>query len=511
MNITPFETVKRYRWIALCIAIIAITRLPTLLEPILNIDEADFAVQTAIWMDGGKPYIDFVEKKPPLIHMAYALAFETGGVWNMQAVHILFTLIVIATGLILMLAAERFGGAKARLPALLLFTAYQSGYDLNDFLAANTETLMNLFCAASIYFAADGLNKRKGISGWFAAGAMAGIAALAKPVAVAILPAIAIGIIAVRPKIDTYRTIFKNFITLAAGFAIPLALCVAYLFGIGALDDAIRWVWLENVSYATSIQSLSDTMAMGATRIGIYIAVSLPLWILAAGHVAKFIRRGDLPAGEAVLFTWVLLSFVTVSLGGRFFPHYFLQFLPPLTILAALGYTSWFTPLLKKYRQALIPVICIVLVAPIIAFLGLHIIEVENLQNKFAVERTIGSFLSKTTPPDAKIFVWGHNSDVYFYAKRLPASRFTYCSYLTNAHEGFEETNIIENIDEGSWQMLMDDLTDRPPELIVDMSGTGIRGYDAYPIGRFKNLRSFMQPNYLTSADIQGARVWRKN
>ena len=77
---------KKYRWIALCIAVIAITRLPTLLEPILNIDEADFAVQTAVWMDGGKPYIDFVEKKPPLIHMAYALAFEAGGVSDIKRI-----------------------------------------------------------------------------------------------------------------------------------------------------------------------------------------------------------------------------------------------------------------------------------------------------------------------------------------------------------------------------------------------------------------------------------------
>ncbi|MBT3182816.1 MAG: hypothetical protein HN337_09980 [Deltaproteobacteria bacterium] len=502
---------KKYRWIALCIAVIAITRLPTLLEPILNIDEADFAVQTAVWMDGGKPYIDFVEKKPPLIHMAYALAFEAGGVWNMQAVHILFMLIVIATGLILVLAAERVGGSKARLPALLLFTAYQSGYDLNDFLAANTETLMNLFCAASIYFAAAGLKIRKQSSGWLTSGMMAGIACLAKPVAVVMIPAIVVGIISVRPKIDTFKTILKNIGLTTSGFIIPLALCAFYLLGIGALEDAIRWVWLENVSYATSMQSLSETLAMGATRIGIYVAASLPLWILALGHIVKFIRRGDLPAGEAVLFTWILLSFITVSLGGRFFPHYFLQFIPPLTILAALGYTSWFAPFFRKKVALLRTITYVVLIGPIVGFLALHVIEIRKLPKKVAAERTIGAFISKTTLPDAKIFVWGHNSDIYFYSKRVPASRFSYCSYLTNAREGFENLNRIDEPDDSSWQMLMSDLTEEPPDIIVDMSGTGIRGYDAYPIGGFNYLSSFMKPNYLISANIYGAHIWKKN
>jgi hypothetical protein len=36
-----------------------------------------------------------------------------------------------------------------------------------------------------------------------------------------------------------------------------------------------------------------------------------------------------------------LASFVAVSIGGRFYPHYFIQLLPPLTIMAARQLTLW--------------------------------------------------------------------------------------------------------------------------------------------------------------------------
>ena len=129
----------RFVVLAALAAYILLSHAPSLIHPILDIDEADFAVQTAVWLDGGVPYVDFVEKKPPIIQAAYATAFLIGGPWNMAAVHVLFALMSVATGLILMKVAERTGGPTIAVPALALFAAYQAGYDANDFLMAGTE------------------------------------------------------------------------------------------------------------------------------------------------------------------------------------------------------------------------------------------------------------------------------------------------------------------------------------------------------------------------------------
>src|SRR5207245_1195731 len=64
----------RLRIASVVLAVVALLalRLPTNIVPILNVDEADFAVESGVLLDGGRPYVDFVEKKPPLIYVLYA-------------------------------------------------------------------------------------------------------------------------------------------------------------------------------------------------------------------------------------------------------------------------------------------------------------------------------------------------------------------------------------------------------------------------------------------------------
>ena len=42
-----------------------------------------------------------------------------------------------------------------------------------------------------------------------------------------------------------------------------------------------------------------------------------------------------------LLVSWLLASFIAVGAGGRFYPHYFIQALPPLVVMAARQLTLW--------------------------------------------------------------------------------------------------------------------------------------------------------------------------
>lgn len=497
--------------LAACAALIILTRLPSVFAPVTSIDETDFAVQTAVWMNGGTPYIDFVEKKPPIIHMAYAIAFWIGGVSNMAAVHILFMWIIIATAIMIYVSADRIAGRNAAVAAALLFSIYQAGYDLNDFLSANTEILMNLFCTASfLSFIIAAANERRGrlcvaLSGFFAA-----MAVMAKPVAITFPPAIFLACLATRIQSRKFSKVFIDTTALAVGFAIPFIALAIWLHMSGALDDAIRWVWTENARYSSVHVTAMEFLARGATRFGIYTAVSLPLWVLSAVAIARIAKDRNFDPPRAFLLSWLFFSFFSVSLGARFFPHYFLQFLPALAILSSLGWALSAGDIVRRSRTAFAACVAICLIAPAAGFFVYHIYEVGQLPSKYGVERAIASYVASVTRPESRIFVWGHNSDIYFYSRRMPASRFVYCPYLTRAKEGFEDKNALTETSEDAWQMLMDDLSRNPPDAIVDMSGTKIRRYDAFPMTAFPRLNSYTASGYRETKEISGAKIYLK-
>src|SRR2546423_3937371 len=67
-----------------------VTRLPALLHPLPIDDEAgDFVIANEI-VDGGRPYIDAVDRKPPLLFWTYAAVFQVAGKYNWKALHFLF-------------------------------------------------------------------------------------------------------------------------------------------------------------------------------------------------------------------------------------------------------------------------------------------------------------------------------------------------------------------------------------------------------------------------------------
>jgi 4-amino-4-deoxy-L-arabinose transferase-like glycosyltransferase len=472
---------------------------------VLNIDESDFAVQTSVWLNGGVPYVDFVEKKPILIYLFYAASFIIGGLWNMKAVHIMFALIAAATGIFVMLAAQRIEDGKTGLAALALFAVYQAGYDLNDFLSANTEVLLNLFAAAAFLSASIALTGKNTRFFLFISGILIGLSALSKQVAVSILPAILIALLWRRHRQGNIMAGAADCILVLIGFIIPSAAATFFLKLYGALDDFIYWVWTANFTYAKSDLPFKILVYHAAERVLIYMAVSFPLWVLALARIVQNFKNRHFPVFDLLLILWFAFSFILMSVGFKFFPHYFIQLLPPLAVLAALGWNSWWRMLVQNRRALNTAAIILALVIPAVFFFILHIKEAEGLDKKYSVEKAIGSAIAENSGPDDRIFVWGYNSDIYYYARRLPAARFMYCSYLTGSIEGFEDFNRFNEPDPFIWNMLFEDLNKNRPAWIVDMSRSGIRNYSPYLISAYPRLYSFITANYEPVREISGA------
>src|SRR5207247_10664911 len=86
----PTDKSRRFRFFA-ALGIIFLTiaiRLPSLAHPRPIDSEAMYSVVANEIVDGGRPYADAVERKPPLLFWTYAAVFKIAGKFNWKAIHI---------------------------------------------------------------------------------------------------------------------------------------------------------------------------------------------------------------------------------------------------------------------------------------------------------------------------------------------------------------------------------------------------------------------------------------
>src|SRR5439155_25380066 len=97
---------------------------------------------------GGWPYLAFVDNKPPLLYVVYAVMAWLGR-GSLVGVHALTCVWVFATALATGAAARRLGGSA--FVAALLYAALSPSYLIWDGLATNGEVLANLFLAVGAW------------------------------------------------------------------------------------------------------------------------------------------------------------------------------------------------------------------------------------------------------------------------------------------------------------------------------------------------------------------------
>src|SRR6266576_3966463 len=85
----PTHSSRQIRFAALGIILLTVAiRLPSLLHPQPLDSEAMYSVVANEIVDGGRPYADAVERKPPLLFWTYAAVFKIAGKFNWKALHI---------------------------------------------------------------------------------------------------------------------------------------------------------------------------------------------------------------------------------------------------------------------------------------------------------------------------------------------------------------------------------------------------------------------------------------
>ena len=231
----PIHRSLQFRFAALGIVLLTVAiRLPSLLHPQPIDDEAGYSVIANEIVHGGRPYIDAVDRKPPLLFWTYAAVFKVAGEYNWPALHILSLIWALATMAGLYVIAKQLFDRETGLIAALFYGVFQPWASFKN-LAFNGEMVMSLAIvwAWAIGFKRSSLKWRPELLG---AGALLCAAFLLKqPAAIAAVP---LGIYLLLPSYRISRGLTRtqsvvHAAILTTGFFGFLALFALFLQGEG--------------------------------------------------------------------------------------------------------------------------------------------------------------------------------------------------------------------------------------------------------------------------------------
>ena len=200
-----------------------------------------------------------------------------------------------------------------------------------------------------------------------------------------------------------------------------------------------------------------------------------------------------------------------MTLGQRFYTHYFVQLIPPLVFLAAQPIAEAVSNLrgMPVFKRVVFLSFLIIPTVAITITIG-----VKGLTGSFDSQKPsvvwAGEFLNSQTKPDDRIFVWG-DALVEYFADRSSSSRFMNGAFvIENRDPCFkaEGVDVSTYVGTREFGMLMSDLRENPPKVIVDMSSSDIHCWQNYPIEKFAPLAELIRDRYKNIGEYKGMRIY---
>lgn len=405
----------------------------------LSSDEAIYTYTSYLITKGVLPYKEVFIAHPPLSF--YITAFF---MWNFELSYPSIRLLSIGIflGTIMMtysLSKVVLGklDGKYSLFVATLYAFYPSWFTVNS-IASSLENLLTLFILLSTFFYVlyhrSSKNKYLLISGL-----SGGCALLITVRAVFFLLSLVIVHLIYIVRIRKGSQFFRSWLIFASGFAFPIGCTLGLL----AVSNALRYFYLDVVTYQLSIFGMSVNDRLW--YLGQYLVGQLPLILLSgfgislAEKTVKKTRNISVAIPGFVFF----LNFLFFSSYG-FLMHY-LQFLGPfLSIISILGIIE-----VKRItedthvraRSKVFVCIFIVLLSFFCYFAGTNLYQVSLYFQKNPYDRTnyyIGKRIANITSPSD--YIWSGEAAIGYFSQRMivaPSADFRFIG-ISDSIIGFD-------------------------------------------------------------------------
>lgn len=495
-------------------------------NPIVDVDEPQFAGFAHALLDGGIPYLASVDTKPLGVYWFFAAIFALFGRTNMIAVHAATALVVVATAFFCYRMGRRLASNSAGFWAALFYVVFTTTF-IPKFVGTSITILMMfpLAMSADVLLAWE---ERGGRWRLFVSGLLWGVACLFKYQAGINLVVAGGYLLVVRPLFfRSFREIrvLEFLLFLVGGMAVG-GLFALYLHVAGAWEAFAFWSLEGSAAYVEKAAGHTSLLAALPVRGGSLVASTFLIWYFGFRRAGRAVRLAFAQAserrprpGELFVVLWLLLSVIPTLTGGKLYGHYFYQMFPQLCVLAGIWTIGFFAWAGEGRRRFAVILFAVAITLPAAGFTAARLaadriyaaIGEENPKDYIRV----GEYLRGHTAPGEPIFVWGFGTTIYFYAERPAVSRFLWCDWLTGRISGtpsakdpvFDTTAFITP---GSWAMLFADLERTPPAYIVDTSPGNYHDYGKYPIAKYPELAAYLKAHYRLETTIDKIDIYRR-
>jgi len=450
-TVSRVSSYQRQLWPLVFLVLLTVAIRTPLLGVPFERDEGEYAYIGWRMEHQELPYRDWVDQKPPGIFWVYRLAFVLP-MDPVRAVHLMGLLFAAASACALFFLALRFMGQWPAFVAALVFVLLSADPLLYGS-EANTEMFMLLpliLSTLAFFSAASAAGRGRRILFAALAGVFIGIAMAFKQVGAMQWPVfILMYPLFVDDKKPVLRMLFFGLWS-ALGIAVVWLAILLYFAIHHAVHDFIYNVFTHNFEYVQGVSGerrqnyLGDTLkSLAKDEAPVWLASVIGIiWLFVSGRRKEFL----------FLVLWLVASAAGVSASGYYFPHYFQQLLPALCMAAALGVDALdrraslkSIPIVPR-RAALTVAVTVLMLVMLWPFLfNYTLAEAVNKiypDNHFAEKKVLAARLAEVTRPNDRVFIFGAEPEIFFYAQRVSATRYIFLFPLYGPYSDAKERQI---------------------------------------------------------------------
>lgn len=472
---SPAQTWKPGTWFWIHLGIIAIFLFAlriNLLDLPLERDESSYAYLGQRAAEGLSPYRDFYEMKPPFLFYGYSLLNLIFG-YSMEGLRwgALFLSFLMCIGVYLI--GRSFFGAKYGLLAALMLALF-SANPYTSMVFAESELLVMATALYGIWLLCRLLTEAPG-SKWerwwlIGAGLLLGSAVMIKQSAVFFLGFAALILVLLAEgedlKTKAIKLIQKG-LWFSIGAITPVLLCLLIVFGFGVWEEFAFWN-LEYPNLYTTGDTQNKELNLFQVNFNNIIQHQVLLWVLATLGLLAIALKGLGRKLSITFLALVLFSFLTITPGQRYYLHYWIQFLPAVSLLVAhlffklekLGEN----PALSFAKMGSLPLAFLFLLIGV-ALSSTHWLKTDSASlmrnmfggNPFVEDQLMARIIESQIQPNETVAVMGSEPQIYVYLNKKAPSRHFYTAFLSRNHR-FSQ----------SWQdETLEALKTKQPEYVV--------------------------------------------
>ena len=461
-------------------------RAPTFVRRLFDPDEAAIGVQGMVVRAGGTLYKDIFDRKPPLPPILYAASFALTDSTDVRLMRLLVTAMLALCGMLVALDSLRRHGLRAAWWGGVLILTGSMALFPADAGAANYAHFALLPGTAAIIW-----SRRGTLTSATLAGLALGVAILSRQSwLLGVVPAcVSVGL----------KGRWRN----VAPFLVTCALTVATTGLYAPLGQFWQWNVTNSPGFVFAGTNVLVAAGKGLASIAGFAAFH-PVVIVAAGisvvAAAGVVRNRALPA-DIDLWLWVLSGVAAWAAGLRFFGHYWLQVLPPLTLLAVPVVARWTG---RAQRLAIAGVAAPALVAWMLLF-------VPGSFHHRPDPAPLADYVTSHTTSGDRVFVWGSYPEVLVAAGRLPSGGLVHTDFVVGRSGGRNDPAVtMASAIPQAADIMFASLAAAPPTLILDTSTAPNLGYGSYPTRLLPELDQFIHDGYQQVAVVDGVTVWQR-